>query len=73
MELHTTQKAIALIKKHKGNIVVQAQIGDYGLYVKVAKNELISQLTYHYGEVTGEWLEINNSEGDLEITYQYGG
>jgi len=70
MELKTTQEALALIKKHTGNIVVQAKIGDFGLYVKVAKNELISQLTYHYGEVAGKWLEVNNSEGDLEITYQ---
>ena len=67
----TTKQAIQAIKKHKGNIVVQAKIGDFGLYVKVAKNELISQLTYHYGEVTGEWLEVKNSEGDLEITYEY--
>ena len=70
MELQTTQEALALIKKHKGNIVVLAKIGDFGLYVKVAKNELISQLTYHYGEVAEKWLEVNYTRGDLEITYQ---
>ena len=69
MNLLTTQEALALIKKHKGNIVVNAKIGDFGLWVKVAKNELISQLTYHYGEVTDKWLEVNDSEGDLEVTY----
>ena len=69
MELKTTQEALALIKKHKGNIVVEAKIGDFGLYVKVAKNELVSQLTYHYGEVAGKWLEVKSIEGDLEITY----
>ena len=69
MNLYTTKEALSLIKKHTGNIVVDAKIGDFGLYVKVAKNELISQLTYHYGDVTEKWLEVNNSEGDLEITY----
>ena len=69
MNLLTTQEALALIKKHKGNIVVNAKIGDFGLWVKVAKNELISQLTYHYGEVPDKWLEVNDSEGDLEVTY----
>ena len=69
MNLLTTQEALALIKKHKGNIVVNAKIGDFGLWVKVAKNELISQLTYHYGGVTDKWLEVNDSEGDLEVTY----
>ena len=69
MELYTTKETLTLIKKHTGNIVVLAKLGDFGLYVKVAKNEIVSQLTYHYGEVEGKWLEVNYSGNDLEITY----
>jgi hypothetical protein len=69
MKLLTTKEALARIKKHKGNIVINASIGDFGLWVKIAKQEILFQLNHQYGSVDCPWLEVINNEGDLEVTY----
>ncbi len=69
----TTKQAIQAIKKHKGTVIVNAKIGEMGLWVAVAKNELIRQLDYSYGKNVDddhEWLEVEVDEnGDLSVDY----
>ena len=67
----TTQQTIALIKKHKGGkVCVDSKIGLFGCYVAVAKNELISQLTYQFSGVTHAWLDATVTGSDLYITWE---
>jgi len=67
----TTKQAIQAIKKHKGPVVVNAKIGMFGLWVAVAKNELIQQIQSQYEIVDGEWLTVNNLEnGDLYVEWE---
>lgn len=68
-DMLTTKQAIQAIKKHKGTVVVDAKIGMYGLWVAVAKNELIYQLNSEYGHVEGEWLDIRVEDGDLYVEW----
>ena len=72
-DMLTTKQAIQAIKKHKGAVIVNAQIGEFGLWVAVAKNELIRQLQHSYGTNVAddvEWLEVEVDEnGDLSVEY----
>ena len=66
----TTKQAIQAIKKHKGDVVVDAKIGVFGLWVAVAKNELILQIESQYGNVEGEWLIVNNlANNELSVEW----
>ena len=72
-DMLTTKQAIQAIKKHKGAVIVNAKIGEFGLWVAVAKNELIRQLQHSYEpnvEDDVEWLEVEVDEnGDLSVEY----
>ena len=69
----TTKQTIQAIKKHKGAVIVDAKIGDFGLWVAIAKNELIRQLQHSYGQHVAddeEWLDVKVDEnGDLAVSY----
>ena len=71
----TTKQAVQKIKKHKGAVIVDAKIGDFGLWVAVTKSELIRQLVHVYGttnlESTNEWLDLRvDDNGDLAVSYE---
>ena len=71
----TTKQAIAKIKKHRGDVIVDAKIGDFGIWVTIAKTELIRQLVHVYGtpnlDSTNEWLDLRvDDNGDLQVSYE---
>jgi hypothetical protein len=72
-DMKTTKQAIQAIKKHKGAVIVNARIGELGLWVAVAKNELIRQIQHSYAphvDDDHEWLEVEVDEnGDLSVEY----
>ena len=73
MTMLTTKQTIQAIKKHKGAVIVDAKIGDFGLWVAVAKNELIRQLLASYAphvDENEEWLDVQvDDNGDLSVEY----
>ena len=68
-DMLTTKQAIQAIKKHKGTVVVNSSIGMFGLWVAVAKSELIYQLNSQYGNIQDEWLDIRVEDGDLYVEW----
>ena len=69
----TTKQTIQAIKKHKGAVIVDAKIGEFGMWVAIAKNELIRQLQRSYGQHVvddEEWLDVKVDEnGDLAVSH----
>ena len=69
----TTKQTIQAIKKHKGAVIVDAKIGDFGLWVAIAKNELIRQLQQSYAlhvDENEEWLDVKvDKNGDLAVSH----
>ena len=68
-DMLTTKQAIQAIKKHTGLVVVNAQIGMMGMWVAIAKTELILQLNSQYGNIQDEWLDVRVEDGDLYVEW----